>query len=152
MEAKNPPKNTKTGRARTIGGSSYKTNKYESFEDPSSQSIALEIADETDIMDEEEEEIANLRNLTEEEREELIQEHKKEVKMYLMLMGMVAINSGWFAYVTSVIIYYDKNDLHLTGPENAKIQSLLYLPWSFKPIWGYLSDSFFISGYRYPNF
>ena len=94
------------------------------------------------------EEIKRLSRLNEMDLEQEIQELKKEVKMYLMLMMMVAINSAWFSYNTNVTIYYDKNDLLLTGAENAKILSLMIIPWSLKPIWGCLSDSFFIFGYR----
>ena len=106
-------------------------DEYGYFPDRESRSIALQLAD---VGDMDLPEILKLSRLTEEEREQEILELKKEVKMYLFLMAMVAINSGWFNYVINVIIYYDKNDLLLTGAENAKIQSLLFLPWSFKPL------------------
>ena len=94
------------------------------------------------------EEICRVATLSPEQQSAEIESLKKEVKSYLFLMVMIAINSAWFSYVTNMIVFYDKNDLGLTGAENAKIQSLLFIPWSFKPIWGCLSDSFYLFGYR----
>ena len=133
----------------TIDGSiTVDDDDYEEFPDRKSRSIVLQLAE---IGDMTEEEINRLSQLNEIDRSEEIDKLNKEVKQYLFLMIMIAVNTAWFFYILNVVIYYDKNELRLKGSENAKVQTILFLPWSFKPIWGVLSDSFFIFGYRYPT-
>ena len=131
--------------AATIEGSTTVDDDYEEFPDRETRSIALQLADVGNL---DPEEIMRLSKLNEVDRTEEIKNLKKEVRQYLFLMVLVAINTAWFSIIINAVIFYDKNDLGLTGSQNAKIQSILFLPWSFKPLWGYLSDSFFIFGYR----
>ena len=131
--------------AATIEESATGEDDYDQLPDRETRTIALQLAD---VGGMDPEEIMRLSKLNPVDREEEIKTLKSEVRQYMFLMVMVAINTAWFFYTVNVVIYYDKNELGLTGPENAKVQSILFLPWSFKPIWGYLSDSFFIFGYR----
>ena len=93
-------------------------------------------------------EILRLSNLNQAGLKEEIDSLKKEVRMYLFLIAMIAINSAWYYYIINLIIYYDKDELEISGPANAKLASLVALPFSLKPIWGCLSDSFYLFGYR----
>ena len=44
--------------------------------------------------------------------------------------------------------YLYKDDLKLQPYEVAKINSFVYIPWIIKPVYGFISDSFPIYGYR----
>ena len=46
------------------------------------------------------------------------------------------------------ISYYFKEDLKLSPAEFSYIMGLTKLPWFIKPLWGYISDSYPIFGFR----
>ena len=99
-----------------------------------------------DLSTEEAQELANMSNS---EREAEIGRLQELIKRYQMLMLLVAINSGWMFYTINMVTYYCKIDLGLSAAENSLVASILFLPWSFKPIWGFMSDSFNFFGYRF---
>ena len=115
------------------------------FSDPNSKSIANRLSTIADLGADE---IRRLSSLNQADRREEINNLKQESRMYLFFIAMIAINSAWYYYTVNLIIYYDKNELLLSGTENAKLSSLIVLPFSLKPIWGCLSDSFYLFGYR----
>ena len=95
------------------------------------------------------EEIRELANLSKSDREAEINQLRELIKRYQMLMLLVAINSGWMFYTINMVTYYCKIDLELSAAQNSLVASILILPWSFKPIWGFMSDSFNFFGYRF---
>jgi hypothetical protein len=44
--------------------------------------------------------------------------------------------------------YLYKDDLKLQPYEVSKINSIVFIPWIIKPVYGFISDSFPINGYR----
>ena len=133
----------------TIEGNSIGDNEYESKSECSTKIGKGEIVRRlSKVGNMNSTEIRRLTGLNQIDREKEIEDLKQEVKQYQYLMAMIAINSAWFSSVFNVIIYYDKNVLELSGAENARIRSLVTIPFSLKPIFGCLSDSFYIFGYR----
>lgn len=63
-------------------------------------------------------------------------------------MYMVSSNSGWWSYVDFVVFYYLKNILDQPADVVTSFDSYTSYPWMFKPVYGFLSDSFFPLGYR----
>ena len=63
-------------------------------------------------------------------------------------MMIVAVNTGWNTFTQNMIVFYNRNRLKLSGAENAAFTSLTFIPFNIKPIWGFLSDTFYIFGYR----
>ena len=92
--------------APTIEGSFAPEGEYgdgqNEFPDRESRSMAIQLAD---VGGMDGDEIRRLSNMNEFDREEEIKTLKKEVRMYLFLMAMIAINSAWYFYTANLIIY-----------------------------------------------
>ena len=51
--------------------------------------------------------------------------------------------------ISSVALQYlAKDDFELSPSDATFIDSLLSIPWIIKPLWGFISDSFYFMGYR----
>ena len=127
-------------RANTISTNSYEEKKR--------RTTLTKLSKVVDLSEQEAEELANMN---ESERLEEIKRIQELVKRYQMLMLLIAVNSGWMFYTTNMVTYYCKVDLGLSAADNSKVASILWLPWSFKPIWGFMSDSFNFFGYRFKS-
>jgi len=66
---------------------------------------------------------------------------------YLVII-LVALSQGVQGLSDLAMSYLYKDDLKLQPYEVAKINSLVYIPWIIKPVYGFISDSFPIMGYR----
>ena len=63
-------------------------------------------------------------------------------------MLLIAINTGWTLYYLNMVVYYNKTVYHLTGAQIGEFIGFISIPWNLKPLFGFLSDTFFIFGYR----
>ena len=70
------------------------------------------------------------------------------VRLYRNLMLMVSINSGWNYYTVGAISYILIYVVKASGGRNAFFMSFTNLGWYLKPIFGFLSDTFYIFGFR----
>ena len=70
---------------------------------------------------------------------------------YKLLMFLIAANVGWWNYTMNMTVFSAKNVLELPPTRLAKLASLTALPWSMKPIWGFLVDSFSLFGYKFKS-
>lgn len=61
---------------------------------------------------------------------------------------MVSSNSGWFMMARFISIHYIRSDLGKDAVDFTKFDSFTSLPWIMKPIWGWISDSFYPFRYR----
>ena len=61
---------------------------------------------------------------------------------------MVSLNSGWFAYSSGVQLFVLLKVLQVDPGDYAFFTSIVGLGWYLKPFWGFLSDTFFVFGYR----
>ena len=83
------------------------------------------------------------------ERGSELQEIKKRLRNYQVLMYMIAINAACATYTRNMIVFYLKSVLGLTAASSGAVTALIGMSWNFKPVWGFLSDSFSIGGYRF---
>jgi folate/biopterin transporter len=65
-----------------------------------------------------------------------------------LVIILVAFSQGITGLSDLAINYLYKDDLKLQPNQVSRINSLAYLPWIIKPIYGFISDSFPIFGYR----
>ena len=63
-------------------------------------------------------------------------------------MVLIAINTGWTFYYINMCVFYNKSIYNLSGAEIGKFIGFVSIPWNLKPIFGFLSDTFFLFGYR----
>lgn len=64
----------------------------------------------------------------------------------VILLGFLQEASNGISMVALQFLY--KDEFHL-DPSNASfIDSISTIPWIIKPVWGYISDSFYFFGYR----
>ena len=103
----------------------------------------------TKMVDVTEEEAVRLSYMPEEKKQEVIEELKGKIKRYQFLMLMIAVNSGWRYYTTNMLVFYNKNILNLTAAQSSQFNSFTFLPWSFKPIYGFFLDSIYLFGYKF---
>ena len=68
--------------------------------------------------------------------------------MTYLVIFLVALSQGVQGLSDLAMSYLYKDDLKLQPYEVAKINSLTYIPWIIKPVYGFISDSFPIMGYR----
>jgi folate/biopterin transporter len=66
---------------------------------------------------------------------------------YLVII-LVALSQGITGLSDLAISYLYKDDLHLVPAQVSRINSIATIPWIVKPIYGFISDSFPILGYR----
>ena len=97
------------------------------------------------------EQAKELVNLSESERRKKADELGSLISKFKFLMFLMAANVGWANYTINVIPFYSKNDLQLSAVEVGKIVSITTIPWSIKPIWGFVIDSFSFFGYRFKS-
>ena len=77
-----------------------------------------------------------------------LEELKTKISQYRALMLMVSLNSGWSMYRANVETFYLMDVLKVNGTVFNEFDANTDIPWMVKPLWGFLSDSFFIFGYR----
>ena len=85
------------------------------------------------------------------ERDEKILSLKKSIRNYQILMYMVAINSACGNYIKNFVIFYLKSKLDINAADAAFLTGIINLPWSLKPIWGFISDSISLFKYRFKS-
>lgn len=66
---------------------------------------------------------------------------------YLVIF-LVAFSQGVTGLSDLAMNYLYKDDLKLEPWEVSRINSFAYIPWIIKPVYGFISDSFPIAGYR----
>jgi hypothetical protein len=66
---------------------------------------------------------------------------------YLVII-LVALSQGVTGLSDLALSYLYKDDLQLQPSDVSRINSLAFIPWIIKPIYGFISDSFPIFGYR----
>lgn len=77
-----------------------------------------------------------------------IEETKQQIKLNYIVIVLVALAQGIQGLSDLALSYFYKDDLKLHPFEVTQIVSLLTLPWIVKPVYGFISDSFPIFGYR----
>jgi folate/biopterin transporter len=65
-----------------------------------------------------------------------------------MAIAMVYFVQGVLGLARLAVSFYLKDDLHLDPAETAVIAGFSTLPWLIKPLYGFISDSFPLFGYR----
>ena len=65
-----------------------------------------------------------------------------------MVIFLVAFSQGVQGLSDLALSYLYKDDLKLQPYELSRISSLTFIPWIIKPVYGIISDSFPILGYR----
>jgi hypothetical protein len=63
-------------------------------------------------------------------------------------MYMISSNSGWFNFNAKAALYYIKNEYKQQPNVFSYFQANTGLPWIIKPVYGWISDSFFPFKYR----
>ena len=92
-----------------------------------------------------------LTELTPNERSHQIQVLANQVQQYQRLMYLIALNSAWSTYSYNLCLYYCRSVLGASGADYSIFVSIMSIPWYLKPLWGFLSDSFFVFGYRFKS-
>ena len=68
-------------------------------------------------------------------------------KTYLVVV-LIAFSQGVVGLSDLALNYLYKDDLHLMPPQVTRINSLIIIPWIIKPVYGLISDTLPICGYR----
>ena len=95
-----------------------------------------------------EDQALDIVKMTSEERRQKAEEYKRQIVSYRNLMYVVSLNSGWFSYSSGLVQYALLFILQVTSGQNTSFIAVINLPWSFKPLFGFLSDNFAILGFR----
>ena len=66
---------------------------------------------------------------------------------YIVII-LVALTQGFTGLSDLALSYLYKDDLKIEPATVSKINSIVYIPWILKPIYGLITDSFPICGYR----
>lgn len=78
----------------------------------------------------------------------LIQDKLSKIDLNYLVIVLVAFSQGITGLSDLAINYLYKDDFKLEPAQVSRINSIVYLPWIVKPIYGFISDSFPILGYR----
>ena len=132
----------------TIGASTTVEEAENRFSDPRRRKTKIRLSKQIDVTDEEAEQLAFL---TDEQKEREIKRLNTLIGQYKLILYSVAITVGWAAYATNMTIFYTKNVLNLSPEATTRINSIAFLPWSVKPLWGFLVDSVFPFRYRFKS-
>ena len=108
----------------------------------------LRLSEQIDISDDEAHQLAYLNN---DQRAREIKRLHRLIGQYKLLLYLIAATVGWAAYSTNMTIFYTKNVLDLSAEATTRVNSVAFLPWSMKPIWGFLVDSVFLFRYRFKS-
>ena len=103
------------------------------------------------MVDISEEEAKSLASLNTKEKIKEIKRLNALMTQYKLLLYLMAITVGWAAYSTNMSTFYTKNVLDLSAEASTQVNSIAFLPWSMKPIWGFLVDSVFLFRYRFKS-
>jgi folate/biopterin transporter len=77
-----------------------------------------------------------------------LKQYFKTINLNYLVITLVAFSQGITGLSDLAVSYLYKDDLRLTPSEVSRINSLLTIPWIVKPIYGLISDSFPIFGFR----
>ena len=91
----------------------------------------------------------DLKQFTPKELEEEIIRTEKMYKNYHTLMYMISANSGAFNFNNFINYYYISETLGRSTADWSILMALQGLAWSSKPIYGWISDSFYPFKYRF---
>lgn len=73
---------------------------------------------------------------------------KFDIDSNYLVIVLVALTQGFTGLSDLALSYLYKDDLKLHPAEVSRINSIVFIPWILKPIYGLISDSFPIFGYR----
>ena len=82
------------------------------------------------------------------ERVAKVDEFQNQIVAYRNLMYVVSLNTGWISYSTGLVQFALLSILKVNGSQNSIFMTVINLPWSFKPLFGFISDKLAIFGYR----
>ena len=71
-----------------------------------------------------------------------------DIDLNYLVIILVALTQGFTGLSDLALSYLYKDDLKLEPSTVSKINSIVFIPWILKPIYGLISDSFPIFGYR----
>lgn len=75
-------------------------------------------------------------------------EEKNELRTTVLLIAITGFSQGMTGLADLAINYHFKEGLLLSPAKYSFYNSLIFAPWFIKPLWGYISDSLPIFGYR----
>lgn len=94
----------------------------------------------------------DLTKLTSEERQAEINRCKEIYKHYSRMMYLISSNSGWFQYSDRVNFDFIANKLKLGPDDKSSFDAKMGFCWSIKPLYGWISDSFYPFRYRIKSY
>ena len=87
--------------------------------------------------------------LTSEERLAEIKRCQGIQTQYMRMMYFISSNSGYFSYTDSISYFYISETLKRPSQDMASFNYYSGLPWSIKPVYGWISDSIYPFKYRF---
>ena len=90
----------------------------------------------------------DLSKLTSEERQAEIKRCKDMNTQYSRIMYFISSNSGYLMYSTNVNYFFISETLKLPTSDYSDFIALQGFAWSIKPLYGWISDSFYPFRYR----
>lgn len=77
-----------------------------------------------------------------------MEEIKQQIKMNYIVIILCGLSQGVQSLSDLALSYFYKDDLNLHPYEVSRIASIVSIPWIIKPVYGFISDSFPIFGFR----
>lgn len=73
---------------------------------------------------------------------------KPKLDREMLAIGVIYFIEGALGLAQLAVSFFFKDELGLTPAETASLVGLVMLPWTVKPFYGFISDSFPVGGYR----
>ena len=93
-----------------------------------------------------------MNKLTSEERQAEIDRCKGIYKQYSRMMYLISSNSGWFMFSDRVNFEYISNKLRLGPDVKTLFDAYTGYCWSVKPMYGWITDSFYPFRFRIKSY